>query len=636
MLHNQSILGFSLLVLSCASPSLGDAVSAAPSSVDPMSPPSSPTLGTNPGHAFQDINPPRVLSSSPSAAGLPTMVMSNPTSVAGTAAFNPAITPSPLAAEVSPASTATLLNVSSHRSSKQRAKVHSSIAAHFSSQLQLQLQAQTLAQTSHTEPTASPQIQLDQSSAITSSSASAPSFSSSDLQVSTSASSMESSATLAISSHPFSAPAFSATASRAVPTSHDLDEPNPDVHSQSSEASLRARKTAVLAALLILGTLGALGGGILCFRCGVFPCCHNVRRRRGPTSAERTAEEGFRGVAKLAPGALSEKSGSLAPGKPSVATGSVVHPVFPRNLHAHTLSCSTCPPDSLNGVRGGVSGTGMGSAADIHVYSTNEESAFEDVTHILSSGVFSDKAMSSEGSSTSTDLRSPRDSGTSRATRASSASGSDAARLSTATTVSASASVHTRMSRASGGAASLTAESYTTCESRYSTPSIDHGPAAIAEDSEEDEYYSPASPQSSASSASTASGGSVSVLLMTPEQNDYAGLADAALPRVRVAGPGPERAASPAGSGSGSDMDIDGDGDCDGSDWDVAHAYGAPPAIPLPPTPAPRPDARMAKGMYAGRKPVKGRPQTGVGLAVGKGRGGAVALGGRKVMFMHG
>ena len=433
----------------------------------------------------------------------------------------------------------------------------------------------------------------------------------------------------------------------ALPTSHDLDNPNPDVHSEDSEASQRARKSALLAALLILGMLGALGGGILCFRCGVFPCSHSKRRRRVPTSAERTVEEGLRGLAKLAPSTLSEKGGSLIPGKPPVANSlATIFPILPRNMHAHTLSCSTCPPDSLNGVRGGVSGTGMGSAADIHDYAPIEDNAFEDVTHILSSNAFSsDKHIDSEGSSTSSSLRSPRDSGTSRATRASMASGSDALRLSTATTESAAVSTHTRASRASEGAASLTAESYTTCESRYSTPSIDRdardGPPSPINEESEEEYYSPASPQSS---GSTASGGSVSVLLMTPEQNDYTNLADAALPgpalNVKVVsgmvvglGPSVDCDRTRATSPSDSDMDID----YEGSDWDVAQAYGAPPAIPLPPTPAPA--AAKAESTQGGKgramKPVKGRPQTGVGFA-GKGKSGAVALGTKKVVFMHG
>ncbi|RPD61010.1 hypothetical protein L226DRAFT_570750 [Lentinus tigrinus ALCF2SS1-7] len=631
MLHNQSILGFSLLVLSCASPTLGDVAASPPSSLDPLSPPSSPSLGTNTGHAFKDINPPQMRDASAAPAsvtGLATIIMPSASSVA--AGFNPAVTPAPIVAEVSPAQTKSSLDGSSHRSAKYRAKVHSSIAAHFSSSLQLQ--AHTLALTtlsssssaSYTSP-----LSASPTASTTISETPATTSPSSDLQVSTS---MGSSATLAISSHTHSVSVLSTTALHALPTPHDLDDPNPDVHSSASEGSQRARKSAVLAALLILGMLGALGGGILCFRCGVFPCCHNRRRQRGPASAERTVEEGLRGLAKLSPSALSEKGGSLIPGQPPVANGPIVVPPLPRNMHAHTLSCSTCPPDSLNGVRGGVSGTGMGSTADIH-YDTNEDSGFEDVTHILSSNVFSsDKHITSEESSTSTNLRSPRDSGTSRATRASTASGSDImARFSTATTESAAASVHTRTSRISEGAASLTAESYTTCESRYSTPSIDRGahdgpPSPIVEESEE-EYYSPASPQSS---TSTASGGSVSVLLMTPEQNNYSCLADAALPgpnvKVVSAASGSgfrtsvdcDRAASPAGS----DMDID----YEGSDWDVAQAYGAPPAIPLPPAPAPSMQATPTpSGKGRGMKPVKGRPQTGVGL-----------VGGRKVVFMHG
>lgn len=65
MLHNQSLLGFSLLVLSCASPTLG----AQPLvSLDPASPPPSPLLGrdlslqdTNPSVNLSELSPPIAL-----------------------------------------------------------------------------------------------------------------------------------------------------------------------------------------------------------------------------------------------------------------------------------------------------------------------------------------------------------------------------------------------------------------------------------------------------------------------------------------------------------------------------------------------------------------------------------------------
>ncbi len=114
----------------------------------------------------------------------------------------------------------------------------------------------------------------------------------------------------------------------------------------------------MLTGFLILGTLGAIGVAILCSYCGlVRGCCRRRRKDRGLSSTERTTEEGLNGddPQKLVRVNLDEKW-SIVPGSPPPIEAEDFVEALPRDAHAHTLSCSTCPPDSLNGVRGGVPG----------------------------------------------------------------------------------------------------------------------------------------------------------------------------------------------------------------------------------------------------------------------------------------
>ncbi|KAI0749842.1 hypothetical protein C8Q80DRAFT_1164258 [Daedaleopsis nitida] len=688
MLHNQSLLGFSLLVLSCTSPTLGAIVDSSPS-LDSVSPPPSPLLGTNKDVSFKASNPPSaqpVLESVPlseSAQVAPATISTN--SAAASTGVSTGINPS---LAILPLKMVT--HASSHNSGAHRAKHHSSLAAHFSTQ-QLKLQSHTLGNSATATPSSSttPAIRpavaahvQDEASVVSSGLATQGSA----LMITSSASlSLATAISTAIVSFPTSSLTFSSLASvpplgsfdsttvystphlttsqaMAAPTAHDLSDPNPDDHASSSEASQTARKTAYLAAILILGGLGALGGGVVCFRCGLLPCCHGKsRRQRGPTLTERTVEEGLRSLQKLAPITTNEKVGSLIPGRPPVAASNPFHlPILPRNMHAHTLSCSTCPPDSLNGVKGGISGTDPNG---FRVYATNDEGEFEDVTHILTPDAVSDKRASTNSSLGVS--ASPRHSvrSTKSANTCTSTSGrSDMVRFSTTTVESATTStrlsVHTRASRASEGATSMTAESYTTCESRYSTPSManerDRPPSAFgrirfADSSEDDEFHSPAE-----TSSSTTSGGSMSLLLMTPE-SDYAGLADAALfeGAGESAGAGAADAETKMSSASSGTVDME----LEESEWDVAgaYAYGGPPAMPLPKVPGPMGknagavsairDAYAAgsnasgngNGNGAGRgRSVKGRPQTGVGLRSTNMNANAVALGGRTCVLMRG
>ena len=145
------------------------------------------------------------------------------------------------------------------------------------------------------------------------------------------------------------------TGGPSIASNRDLNHPNP---ASSSPQVERSKKAAVLAGFLILGTLGAVGVALLCSYCGLFRCCRRSKDR-GISSADRFAEEGLNGEdpPKLVRVNLNDKW-SIVPGSPPAADVEDFVDTLQRDAHAHTLSCSTCPPDSLNGVRGGVPGGG--------------------------------------------------------------------------------------------------------------------------------------------------------------------------------------------------------------------------------------------------------------------------------------
>lgn len=326
----------------------------------------------------------------------------------------------------------------------------------------------------------------------------------------------------------FTEPLFSGTRSIVQPTANVLDDPNPEVHTQNvSDASMRARKTAIVAAFLILGTLSALGGGVLCFKCGVLPCCHRtdkLRRNCKSRLSLATAEEGL----QQKPPRVASLEKSIVPGAPPIAD----MPTLSRD--SHTPSCSTCP-DSVTGMKSGISG----SASSWRVYATNEDGQYEDVTHVLASDTYASMRSATSSYRHSAD---------------SSESGTQPQ------------SSERSNSRASESGASMTAESYKSCESRYSTPSFerrsrDGPPSASASASSS---LLPASDSPTPSSPASP----ISVLLLTPEQGQggYVGLADAAMPRVVVDAGAPLETVVES---EGEDMDID-------SQWNVAQALAAP------------------------------------------------------------
>ncbi|KAH9902596.1 hypothetical protein C8Q73DRAFT_11598 [Cubamyces lactineus] len=588
MLHNPTVLGFSLLILSCASPALGVSTDASSGFglLDTTSTPSSPSLGINP--SLPGFNPQEPVPTSPSleASSVSAAIeVVTPTVSSSTPSVNAAVsTPSQTFATkgamtslTSGDSSALVAAVATAGGSRPYEALNPDVENQTS-----QLPAAPSALYYHKHNKASPFAHKKLAAKLKSINPPAPVdvvslASSSSASSDTSISSV--SVTPSISSSTVSLPStltlphFSATRAVVGPTSGVLDDPDSDLQTQSaSDASERARRRTILAAFLILGTLGALGGGILCFRCGVLPCCHRRNpHRRSRRSLELLTEEGLRRPPRAA---SIEKS--IIPGAPPMRN--VDLPVLP-SRDSHTPSCSTCP-DSLNGMRSGISG----GLADWRVYATNHDGQFEDVTHILSSDAFSVRSAGNERLST----------------------GSWSARNSTASTGSGSepqSSVHSRSaSRTSESGASMTAESYKSCESRYSTPSFERhsrdGPP----------------PSASASAASSLRSPSPSALLLrTPVQADYTGLANAALPVVvnpdAVAGPTNRQMATVVES-EAEDMELD-------SQWDVAKAYASTPA------------KKAAQSAGVGRRMTSG--VTAMEPSVG-----TVDLGGRTCVLMRG
>ncbi|KAI0329304.1 hypothetical protein GY45DRAFT_1325254 [Cubamyces sp. BRFM 1775] len=594
MLHNPTLFGFSLLILSCASPALGASADTSSGSglLGTTSTPSSPSLGFNPSLP-SGFNPPEpvLVHSSPTLAA--SGISATVDVVAPTSSSHKASTPSLDAAVSTTSRILATKGAGTSLASGDSSTVPDAVATGSIPPEVPNTDIEKLTSKLSASPTAVYSLKHNKASSsahkklaaklksinppapVNVASSASPSTSPSSASSSTLISSV--SATLAIPSSSvvslpstLSLPHFSVTRAVVEPTSDVLGDPDSDARSQSaSDASERARRRAILAAFLILGTLGALGGGILCFRCGVLPCCRRGNpHRRSRRSMEQLTEEGLRWPPRVA---SIEKS--IIPGAPPMRGADL--PVLP-SRDSHTPSCSTCP-DSLNGMRSGISG----GLADWRVYATNHDGQFEDVTHILSSDAFSVRSADNERLS----------------------SGSWSARNSTASTGSGlQSSVHSRSaSRASESGASMTAESYKSCESRYSTPSFERhsreGPP----------------PSASASVASSLRSPSPSAMLLrTPVQADYTGLANAALPVVAksgaVAGPADRQMATVVES-EAEDMELD-------SQWDVAKAYSSTPA-------------------------QKASQSTGVGRGMTSGTAveqnvGTVDLGGRTCVLMRG
>ncbi|EMD33543.1 hypothetical protein CERSUDRAFT_98645 [Gelatoporia subvermispora B] len=205
---------------------------------------------------------------------------------------------------------------------------------------------------------------------------------------------------------------YSAATSSAVPL------PNPDLETDNivTEDSTSKRKTLLIASLLTLSTLSALGLFLLCLRYKVFARIRHRRKRGSYFDQGAFAEEGFRG--RSTPTKEQKHVAFNLPG----SGDHVTLPTVSSGMHAPSGSPPPqIPPASY-------------SPHGWHVFMDPRDGEYEDVTHILSPKAFEPRP----GSIGSQD----------------------------------SAIQGGRTSRTSGGGASLSAESYATCESRYSSPSV--------------------------------------------------------------------------------------------------------------------------------------------------------------------
>ncbi|KAI0926259.1 hypothetical protein AcV5_008764 [Taiwanofungus camphoratus] len=314
-----------------------------------------------------------------------------------------------------------------------------------------------------------------------------------------------------------------------TPTGTDIIDPNPtsEAQSASNAASQQARHSAIIAAFLTMATLSSLGMCILCMRCKLASRLRRLRRRsRKVRFADQAAEEGR----KVFP-TLREKQDKYSAASGLPALQGVTLPVL---VHGQQPSTGSTSPATSR----------PSPVTDWRVFASNVDGQFEDVTHILSTNVFAPLERDARS-------RSP-DSGSSGA--GSGEAGST--------------------SRTSGGAASMTGDSYTTCESRYSSPSIEH------HDTQDDLNLETDLPESMSLSFSFRSPSPPVSVLQTPELYGYpaatgAGAFDAGAqetgkgphaPLLGPAIPGPEG------------MNVE-------SEWDVAQAYGASASGRKEPTP---------------------------------------------------
>ncbi|GBE88526.1 hypothetical protein SCP_1303420 [Sparassis crispa] len=265
-----------------------------------------------------------------------------------------------------------------------------------------------------------------------------------------------------------------------------ITNPNPSSAAQGT-SSQQARKSALVAAFVTLGSLTALGVCILCLRCKIVSRVRRLRRESNRPSSVLTIEDGFQPKSIL----INREKDSLIPGPAPQAV--TLQPFSP------STTCSDGPPTPR--------------PLDWALFAMNNEGPFEDVTHVLSTSAPRDGAVS---------------------------------RLSEASTTT----------RTSGGA-SLAAESYMTCESRYSSPSVERrsqDSTAAARGSGESMALSFAFPSQSLPPSEP---------LRAPEASTGA---LAVLPAVNLVG---QKALHVPSLAPSEELVLA------GSEWDVADAYGA-------------------------------------------------------------
>ena len=439
------------------------------------------------------------------------------------------------------------------------------------------------------------------------------------------------------------------TGSPVSAPNRDLNHPNP---ASSSPQAERSKKAAVLAGFLILGTLGAVGVALLCSYCGLFRCCRcDKHRDRGFASAE----EGLGGRGdpqKLVRVNLDEKW-SIVPGSPPPADVEDFVEALPRDAHTHTLSCSTCPPDSLNGVRGGVPGGGNRPEGQLA-----QGWVFPQYRHLANANVVpqtqDESAMTHIAPSLAFAIVQPNIAGPAAPFLAAPAPVQAEVQTSTLSKKHAIVPGTTPPDESALEIVCSSGDSYMTCDSasKYSMASgrraSESGAESLAEDNvggtadADTDAERPSTPEGSHSSSTT---GSPSVL-MTPEHpgSAYGGVVMVdAEPQISLS-PSP----SPIGGGLALSLPREAGGR-EESEWDVvaAYSYGAraEPKGPsvgemgLPSRPMTPALGQRAQGQKSVRKKnVRERRATGVGIVGAKGSKvvGPVALGEKHVMVVHG
>ncbi|KZT06036.1 uncharacterized protein LAESUDRAFT_726238 [Laetiporus sulphureus 93-53] len=302
-----------------------------------------------------------------------------------------------------------------------------------------------------------------------------------------------------------SIPVSSTHTSSYVTGSASMDDPNPtaETRTTSNAASQTSRRSAILAAFLTIGTLAMLGITMVCMRCKL-PC--RGRRVKGNGKKVRFADPDEE-QAQQVPSMYGEKDEktSVIPGPPTPTE--IILPSLPQQPSSSTPNLQP----------------------DWRVYAPSVEGQFEDVTHILSTSAFA--PIEAEGGSPGADS-------------VLSGASEDSSRAASS-------------GRASGGAVSLTAESYKSCESRYSSPSLERqsrdGPPDSG--SSDSMHLSPTFHHSPSPPASE--------LIQTPDP----GMGVAFVPLEHVGG----KEAHKLVRGRPESDEVDEVG----SEWDVAKAYGA-------------------------------------------------------------
>lgn len=196
-------------------------------------------------------------------------------------------------------------------------------------------------------------------------------------------------------------------------TDYDSDVPSPTPGPPgASQATEQSRRATVLGTFMTIGSLLALLACVLCAR------CHFSRRRRNKLILPEILLNDHEKLS-ISSGIEKERDSVL-----SGATDLVTLPVLgSEQVVISPLSSEPSPPQEW------------------HALTTNESGAFEDVTHILSEAAYAEPDPSTE------EIRSNVDAQTDDTSS---------------------------QYRTSAGGSSVAAQSYTTCESHYSEPSIGH------------------------------------------------------------------------------------------------------------------------------------------------------------------